>query len=108
VNFTWSIGLTMTGSGKVNDVRWDGPAFKAGVSTGATVVAVNGTAYSKDVLTSAITAAKDSKTPIELTLKYQGRFRTVPVEYHGGLQYPHLVRVEGTPDYLSEIIAARK
>jgi len=108
VNFTFSIGLTMTGSGKVNDVRWDGPAFKAGVSTGATVVAVNGTAYSKDVLTSAITAAKDSKTPIELTVKYQGRFRTIPVDYHGGLQYPHLVRVEGTPDYLSEIIAAKK
>jgi predicted metalloprotease with PDZ domain len=108
VNFTWSIGLTMTDAGKVGDVRWDGPAFKAGVSSGATVVAVNGAAYSKDVLTTAITAAKDSKTPIELTLKYQGRFRTVPVDYHGGLQYPHLVRVDGTPDYLSEIIAARK
>jgi predicted metalloprotease with PDZ domain len=108
LNFTFSIGLTMTGSGKVNDVRWDGPAFKAGVSTGATVVAVNGTAYSKDVLTSAITAAKDSKAPIELTTKYQGRYRTIAVDYHGGLQYPHLVRVEGTPDYLSEIIAAKK
>ena len=108
LNFTWSIGLTITGSGKVNDVRWDGPAFKAGVSTGATVVAVNGTEYSKDALSSAITAAKDGKAPIALTLKYQGRFRTVPVDYHGGLQYPHLVRVEGTPDYLSEIIAPRK
>jgi hypothetical protein len=31
----------------------------------------------------------------------------VPVDYHGGLQYPHLVRVPGTPDYLSQIIAAR-
>jgi hypothetical protein len=41
-------------------------------------------------------------------LKYQGGYRTVPVDYHGGLQYPHLVRVEGTPDYLSETIAARK
>ena len=108
LNFTWSIGLTITGTGKVNDVRWDGPAFKAGVSTGATIVAVNGTAYSKEGLKDAITAAKDSKTPIALTVKYQGRFRTIPVDYHGGLQYPHLVRVEGTPDYLSEIIAARK
>ena len=89
-------------------MRWDGPAFKAGVSTGATVVAVNGQAYSNDVLKSAITAAKGSKTPIQLLLKYQGGYRTVPVDYHGGLQYPHLVRVEGTPDYLSEIIAPRK
>lgn len=108
LNFTWSIGLTITGSGKVNDVRWDGPAFKAGVSTGATIVAVNGAAYSKDALKDAITAAKDGKAPIALTLKYQGRFTTIPVDYHGGLQYPHLVRVEGTPDYLSEIIAAKK
>lgn len=108
VNFTWSIGLTLTSSGKVNDVRWDGPAFKAGVSTGATIAAVNGAAYSKDALNDAIAAAKGSKTPIELTVKYQGRFRTIPVDYHGGLQYPHLVRIEGTPDYLSEIIAAKK
>ncbi|KLD78792.1 hypothetical protein Y886_08470 [Xanthomonas hyacinthi DSM 19077] len=108
LNFTWSIGLTLTSSGKVNDVRWDGPAFKAGVSTGATVIAVNGTVYSKDAMTSAITAAKDSKTPIDLTVKYQGRIRTIPVDYHGGLQYPHLVRIAGTPDYLSEIIAPRK
>jgi predicted metalloprotease with PDZ domain len=107
-NFAWSIGLTLTKQGKVNDVRWDGPAFKAGVSTGATLVAVNGHDYSSDVLKAAITAAKAGKSPIELMLKYQGEYRTVPVDYHGGLQYPHLVRVEGTPDYLSRIIAPRK
>jgi predicted metalloprotease with PDZ domain len=107
-NFAWSIGLTMNDKGQVNDVRWDGPAFKAGVSTGATLAAVNGQTYSSDVLKSAIAAAKGSKTPIQLLLKYQGGYRTVPVDYHGGLQYPHLVRVEGTPDYLSQIIAARK
>ncbi|TAM16069.1 MAG: M61 family peptidase [Rhodanobacter sp.] len=107
-NFTWSIGMTLTKKGQVNDVRWNGPAFKAGVSTGATLVAVNGEAYSSDVLKNAITAAKDSKSPIRLLFKYQGAVRTVPVDYHGGLQYPHLVRVKGTPDYLSQIIAARK
>lgn len=107
-NFSWSIGLTMAGKGVVNDVRWDGPAFKAGVSTGATVVAVNGQDYSDDVLKNAITAAKSDKAPIRLLLKFQGGYRTVSVDYHGGLQYPHLVRVPGTPDYLSEIIAARK
>ena len=107
-NFAWSIGLTMTDKGEVNDVRWNGPAFKAGVSTGATVVAVNGQDYSNDMLKSAITAAKGSSAPIQLLLKYQGGYRTVSVDYHDGLQYPHLVRVEGTPDYLSEIGAPRK
>jgi len=107
-NFAWSIGLTMGDKGQINDVRWNGPAFKAGVSTGATLVAVNGEDYSSDALKAAITAAKNSKTPIELLLKYQGGFRNVRVDYHDGLQYPHLVRVDGTPDYLSEIIAPRK
>lgn len=107
-NFTWSIGLTMAKGGQINDVRWNGPAFKAGVSTGATVVGVNGQHYTSDVLKDAITAARDGKSPIKLLLQYQGGYRTVPVDYHGGLQYPHLVRIKGTPDYLSEIIAARK
>jgi len=107
-NFAWSIGLTMGDGGQINDVRWDGPAFKAGISTGAKLVAVNGQNYSTEVLKSAITAAKTGQAPIQLLLKYQGGYRTVAVDYHGGLQYPHLVRVEGTPDYLDEIIAPRK
>ena len=107
-NFAWSIGLTMGDNGQINDVRWDGPAFKAGISTGAMLVAVNGQNYSTDVLKSAITEAKTGTAPIKLLLKYQGGYRTVEVNYHGGLQYPHLVRVDGTPDYLDEIIAPRK
>jgi predicted metalloprotease with PDZ domain len=107
-NFAWSIGLTLTRDGGINDVRWGGPAFKAGVSTGATVVAVNGRAYSAGALKEAIAAAKTGTAPIQLLLKYQGSLQTVPVDYHGGLQYPHLERIAGAPDYLDQIIAARK
>ena len=107
MSFAFSIGLALAKTGEVNDVLWGGPAFKAGVSTGATVVAVNGHEYSADVLTDAIRAAQHGQDPIRLLLKYQGEYKTVPVEYHGGLQYPHLVRINGTPDYLDEIIAAK-
>lgn len=107
-NFIWSIGLSIDKQAQVNDVLWNGPAFKAGVSTSATVVSVNGQDYTRAVFNDAITAAKDSTQPIQLLLKYQGGYQTVPVDYHEGLQYPHLVRIEGTPDYPSEIIAARK
>ncbi|HEX5962045.1 MAG TPA: peptidase M61 [Rhodanobacteraceae bacterium] len=106
-NFAWSIGLTLTEDGGINDVRWDGPAFKAGIGSGGTVVAVDGHAYKPEVLKDAIAAAKDGKAPIELLIKYLGEYKTVPVGYHGGLQYPHLVRIKGTPDYLSQIIEAR-
>ncbi|TAN06033.1 MAG: M61 family peptidase [Rhodanobacteraceae bacterium] len=107
-NFTYSIGLTLTKDGGINDVRWNGPAFKAGIGSGGTLVAVDGQAYKASVLKHAITAAKDSKAPIELLIKYLGDYRRVAVDYHGGLQYPHLVRVKGTPDYLDQIIAAKK
>ncbi|QBB70860.1 M61 family peptidase [Pseudolysobacter antarcticus] len=107
-NFAWSIGLTLNDKAQVNDVRWNGPAFKAGISPGATLVAVNGQNFTTDALKEAITAAKGSNTPIQLLFKYQGSFRTIALDYHDGLQYPHLVRIEGTPDYLSEIIAPRK
>ena len=107
ISFTFSIGLTLTKSGEINDVRWGGPAFAAGISTGATLVAVNGRGYSSEVMTDAITAAEQSPGPIKLLLKYQGEYKTVAVDYHGGLQYPHLVRIDGTPDYLDQIIAAR-
>lgn len=108
VSFTFSIGLALNKAGEVNDVRWNGPAFKAGISTGATVVAVNGHEYSAEVMVNEIAAAEHSRDPIRLLLKYQGEYRTALVDYHGGLQYPHLVRVAGTPDYLDEIIAAKK
>lgn len=107
-NFAWSIGITLNDKDEINDVRWEGPAFKAGVSTGATLLAVNGQAYSSSVLRDAIAAAKGGHDAIQLLLKYQGGYRTVTVDYHGGLQYPHLVRIDGTPDYLSEISAAVK
>ena len=105
--FMLSIGLAVGKDGEIGDVRWNGPAFKAGITSGATLVAVNGQAYKPEVLEDAIKAAKDGKAPIELLLKYQDQYKTVPVDYHDGLQYPHLVRVEGTPDYLSQIIKAR-
>ena len=108
ISFAFSLGLTLTKRGEINDVRWNGPAFKAGVSSGATVVGVNGHDYSAEAMTQAIVAAEHGQEPIKLLLKYQGGYKTVSVDYHDGLQYPHLVRVEGTPDYLDEIIAARK
>lgn len=108
VSFAYSIGLVLGNAGQINDVRWGGPAFEAGVSTGATLVAVNGQNYSPRALESAIAEAAHTRDPIRLLLKYQGGYRNLAVDYHGGLQYPHLVRLDGAPDYLDEIIAARK
>ncbi|MGN6313541.1 MAG: M61 family metallopeptidase [Rhodanobacteraceae bacterium] len=108
VDFTYSLGLTLSSKdGGIGDVRWSSPAFKAGISPGAELVAVNGHAYKAELLKDAITAAKNDKKPIELLIKHQDEYKVVPVDYHGGLRYPHLERASG-PDYLSQIIAAKK
>ena len=72
--------------------RWDGPAFNAGVVTGAKIVAVNGVAYDQDVIKLAIAAAKGGTKPIELLIRRGDKFLTVPVAYHGGLRWPWLER----------------
>ena len=108
-NFSYSIGLRLEEhDNRITDVRWDGPAFKAGVSSGSILVAVNGHAYKPEVLKDAITEAKGRAAPIELLLKNHDEYRSVAVNYHDGLQHPHLERLEGMPDYLSMIIMPRR
>jgi predicted metalloprotease with PDZ domain len=87
---------------------WNSPAFKAKLTEGAQILAVNGTAYSADVLRAAITEAKGTKLPIELILKVGDRFLVTNLDYHDGLRYPHLERDGAGPARLDDIVAARK
>jgi hypothetical protein len=72
-----------------------------------TIVAVNNHKFSPDSWHDAIRAAKTSAAPIELIVENADYFRTVKLDYHGGEQYPHLVRDESKPDLLSEIFKAK-
>ena len=105
---TYSIGLSVGKDDTITDVLWEGPAFKAGLAPSTTLIAVNGKAYTSDVLKDAITAAKTSKDPIQLLVKVDDTVKTFNVDYHGGLRYPVLQRVDGTPDLLSDIYAPKK
>jgi predicted metalloprotease with PDZ domain len=92
----------------ITQVQWDGPAFKAGLTIGAKLLAVNGIAYDAERLKEAITEGKKGGGPLSLLVKNGDHYRTVEVDYHGGLRYPRLERIEGTPDLLSAIYAPRK
>ena len=102
-DLTYSIGVVLGRDGDIMGVQWDGPAFKAGLTNGGKLLAVNGIAYDVERLKEAITAAKGSKEPISLIVKDGDHYRTVAVDYHDGLRYPRLQRVPGKPDLLSEI-----
>jgi len=106
-NFIYSLGLALNSEGVVGEVRWDSPAFNAGVGTGTQIVAVNDTRYSREELEQAIRAAKDSPQPIRLLLRETDRYRHVDLDWRGGLRYPALERIEGTTDYLTPIFSAR-
>jgi predicted metalloprotease with PDZ domain len=107
VNAMFSVGLFLDRQGKVEDVLWNGPAFKAGLAPGMTLVAIDGQPYSTGVLRSEIAQAQKSQKPLEITAKGDGVTAHYTVYYDGGLKYPHLVRVPGTTDYLRQILAPK-
>jgi predicted metalloprotease with PDZ domain len=107
-DLTFSLGLTIAGDATVADVIHDGLAYKAGIGPGMKIVAVNGAQYSADGIHDAIeAAAKDGAGPIQIITSNGARYETRSIDYHGGLRYPHIVRDESHPDYLSEIYRGR-
>jgi predicted metalloprotease with PDZ domain len=106
-DFSFSVGLTVSTRdiGRVTQVIWDGPAFKAGVTADAKILAVNGDIFTVDGFKSAIRAAMNG-APIELVVQDKEEVRTVRIDYHGGLRYPHLEKT-GAHASLDDILAPR-
>jgi len=115
-NFETSLGFTVGGQGggpganggppgAIIEVGWDSPAFKAGITPDMQLQAVNDQAFSVAILRQAILAAEKDNAPIKLLLKREDQFVTVTLDYHGGLRYPHLERVEGSTDLLDAVLA---
>ena len=101
-DFWYSIGLRMSAD-SIADVRFGSAAWKAGIGINTKIVAVNGRSFTNDALANAIVAAKKNDAAIKLLLVRTDAYREVSVDYHDGLRYPHLVRVQSQPDRLSEV-----
>ncbi len=102
----WSIGFNLDKDAKIVDVVSDRAAALAGASPGMTVIAVNGRKFTTKLLDAAIAEAQVTRRPIELLVDNADFFKTLSIEYYDGPRYPHLVRIEGRPDTLSNVIAA--
>jgi predicted metalloprotease with PDZ domain len=107
VDHSYSLGLIVDKDNVVSFVAWDSPAAKAGVTAGMKILAVDGLAYEADRLKKSIQRAAGAKSPIELIVQLDQRFRTLRVDYHGGLRYPHLERDPSRPAMLDDILAPR-
>lgn len=104
-NFATSLGFSVQADGILVNVSWDSPAFRAGITPDMQIEGVNDHAFSLANLREAILAAESAHEAIKLLAKRDEQFVTVTLDYHGGMRYPHLERVEGTPDRLGEILA---
>ena len=107
-DLTYSLGLVANRDGRLTSVRWEGPAYDAGLAIGAQIMAVDGLAFDGDRLRAAVRNAKGGSRPIELLIKRGDQFRTVRLAYADGLRYPHLERIPGAPARLDQILAPRK
>ena len=106
MDLSLSLGLSVGKQGLVKAVAWEGPAFRAGISLGARLTAVNQQAYTDEGLKAAIKAAALSQQPIALSYQADGVARTVDVNYTGSLRYPALERIAGSVDRLERLLTA--
>jgi predicted metalloprotease with PDZ domain len=105
--FSWfDTGLRLSTKGNVIDVRQDSPAWAAGVAPGMQLIAVNDRGFDGDLWSDAITAAKGNANPIHLLIKQGGWYARIDLPYHDGVKIPHLERIAGTADMLSDIMRA--
>jgi predicted metalloprotease with PDZ domain len=105
VDLSYSLGMKIKDDGAITDISLDGPAGKAGLSPATRIIAVNGRQFGSTEFKEAIDKAVTDTKPLELLIKNGVYFKTYSVDYHGGQKYPHLVRMENTPDLLTEIVA---
>jgi predicted metalloprotease with PDZ domain len=103
-DLTYSGGLVLGKEGEITEVAWDSPAFNAGLTVGTKLIAVNGRALDTDQLKAAI---KARKSPLSLLVKTGDIYRTVELNYDGGLRYPKLEKTGSGPSSLDALLAPK-
>ena len=106
-NLTYSGGFTVGNDGKIGSVLWDSAAFNAGIVPGDQIVALNGRSFDSDTLKDAIKAAAGKGPAPQLLVKAGDLYRTVNLDWHGGLRYPRLEKTGKGTGTLDALLAPR-
>jgi predicted metalloprotease with PDZ domain len=107
VDLTYSGGFVVGNDGKIQSVLWDSPAFNTGMAVGNQLVAVNNRTFDMDDLKQAIKEAAGNGRAVELLLKDGNLYRSVTLDWHGGLRYPRLEKVGKGQGTLDALLAPR-
>jgi predicted metalloprotease with PDZ domain len=102
---TYSIGMYLKKDGTIIDVIQGTPAYDAGLGPHMTIVGVDGHIYSDEALNDSIAHPRNGK--ISLIVRNFNSVESREIQYAGGVRYPHLERIQGSHDYLSEILEPR-
>jgi predicted metalloprotease with PDZ domain len=100
IDASFSLGMWVKNDGTIADVVHGSPAAAAGLRPKMKITAVNGRKFDGDVLREELRA----KAPIDVFVEqgsFAGRFH---IDYSGGERFPHLQRIDGAADWLSDII----
>ncbi|HYW77319.1 MAG TPA: M61 family peptidase [Gammaproteobacteria bacterium] len=109
IDAMYSIGLSVSDKGRVQDVLWKGPAFRAGMAPGMTIISVNGASFTQAVLERAIAnSTEPGHDKLTIVASGSGVTATYVIDYAGGIRYPHLERISDKPDYLDQIVSPVK
>lgn len=108
LDLTWSLGVVVDAKdATLSAVQWNSPAFRAGLTVGTQLIAVGQQPYTPELLVNAVRAAAGKGPPVTVIVKSGGRIGTVAVDWHGGLRYPRLERIPGTPARLDAILSPK-
>ncbi len=99
VNLMFSLGLTADTAGTLEEVLWEGPAFRAGLTAGSALLEVNGADWSAQRLKQAVAQT----APLELRVRSGQHERVVTIDCPGH-RYPYLEPLPGARARLDEIL----
>ena len=103
VSYSTSLGFWVDEEGRIHDVIPGTPAANAGITPGVKIIAVNGRRYTPDAMRIVVRDSKNASGPMQVIFSSGDFVKTVNVDYRGGLRFPHLERIAGAPDWLSEL-----
>jgi predicted metalloprotease with PDZ domain len=106
-DLTYSGGFVVGNDGKISNVLWDSAAFNAGLTVGSQITAVNGRDFDPDALKDALKAAAGNGPAPALLVHDGDVYRTIKLDWHGGLRYPRLEKVGKGPGTLDALLAPR-
>ncbi len=107
VDLAYSLGILVNKESQLVDVIPGSPAYEAGLGPGMKLLAVNHRKWSSELLRQALRGAQASRQPIELIVQNSEFFKTYTIPYFEGEKIPHLEKVGGQPDFLSDILKSK-